>query len=230
MRKIMLCISVLILFLHPSEEKLSYGELQSIMQLTEGVDGELEAWELVLLDTISHEKYDEIMQRLKTEPAFTNIQSGENVSFSLKSDGYIHSNIEIFKKGARYKVAIVITSDQWNEKIQQALETSWEVLQGVLFTQTTRLYTCVSYLDSGIMIDGIYTEKVQEFLQIIPVYEQHDNVQGTGYILDYYGYNPSWNSKITVNNQEINFQMAIKNYREHKKQIIIGTPAILNEY
>lgn len=226
----MLCISVLLLFLQPSEPDLTYGELKSIMQLTNKVGGEVEEWELTLLDTISHEKYEEIMRWVKDEPAFINIQADENVSFSLKSDGYIHSNIEILKKDTTYKVAIVITSDQWNEKVQQALETSWELLERVLFTQTTRLYTCVSYLDSGIMIDGIYTEKVQEFLQMIPVYEQHDNIQGTGYILDYYGYNPSWNSKITVNNQEINFQMAIKNYREHKKQIIIGTPAILNEY
>lgn len=227
MKKFIVYIGMLILLQGTNISPLQYEELESIMKMADEMGMELDTWELIALDKISNEQKQEVIDWLETSSE--TIEEDENgISFNYLKAGYIRINIKLMHESN--KVQIVFSGNDWNESEQATLRKIWMEFQQVIFTKNTNLYTCVKFNDNGIMIDGIYTTEIQEKLKVKPIFDQKDNLKDTAYEGDYYGYSPSWKSEINVNKEKINFQMAVKSHSQNEKEIIIGTPAILNEY
>lgn len=228
MKKFIICFAILLIFQSADFSPLKYEELNSIMQMTDEMGMELDAWELVAIDTVSDEKQERITEWLHTVSELS-VDDEHGRSFVISNTGYINVTIQ-FIKTKEVKIQVVISGEEWKEHTQVELNRIWGELEQVIFTKTTNLYTCAKLVDNGIIIDGIYTDNIQKILGVDPIFNQMDNIKDTSYEVEYYGYAPSWKSEINVNNEKINFQMAVKSHLKNDKLIIIGTPAILNEY
>lgn len=238
MRIILLLVSTVILFQTGTDRVVQNRvDLDSLQHAFTEEGFELDAWEVVFLETHTKKEWNKIQRGLMgshdvttvnkemvQHDTYTPINEGVN---SL--DYMIHAIIPKGNAGD-VRLQIILSGDQWTESIQDQyidLTNYLQMARGLVLDES---YTCVKLNNNGIMNVGFSVNKGLEKLNVIHKVEQVDNVEQSVYEKNIYGYSPILTSEIKVDDTAMNFQLTVKNSTDDKKQVIIGTPIILNEY
>ena len=156
------------------------------------------------------------------------------IKYHLRSDakeGTEHDIYAVIPKGTDIiNLQIVYNGKEWNDKIALNMTKTIKKLKKHLQFDDDGIFTCVKLNFDGIMNLGLSVEKLMDNLKIVHTKEFEDNVENTIYGKTFYGYSPLFNQSIEVADEEMNFQLTTRNVTNNKKQVIIGTPLILNEY
>src|SRR5699024_9852355 len=116
-------------------------------------------------------------------------------------------------------VQTIISAPEWNESVKTYYNSLSKALQHHYNLKFTRNFTCLKFDVSGIIDDGFSIDEFWQKLKVVHKKEQYDNVQQSTYEKEIYGYSQLWSNEIDIEQERINFQMAIKNNAANKKEI-----------
>lgn len=236
MRKLFFIFTTTIfLFIQPSTVETS-TELATITNVALGEGFLLDEWQVVMIEKITEKEFDNITKRLQNSYLDTVVKDENKIKYIFEAknskDQINHYFQAIVPTGHANQITfqLVISGEEWNEVIHNYYNNLTNELQNELSLTFSKIFTCVKLNDNGIINDGFSDDEIWKKMKVIHRNEQIDNVEQSVYEKEVYGYNKLWNRTIIVENETVNFHMGIKNNDHNKKQVIIGTPIILNEY
>ena len=216
--------------------ELPNHELNLLAQAGQQEGWELKEWQVVSINIISKNEFDNISNSLQNR-YFLSISKGQNaVIYTFesknKNDLINHSFQAVVPQNNSDRVTLktVISGVEWNEKIYDYYSRLTRDLQSDYKIKFTRNFTCLKFDVGGIINSGSLFDEFWNKMKVVHKKEQYDNVQQSIYEKEIYGYSPLLGEEINVNNEKINFQIALKNVTANKTELIVGTPMIINEY
>lgn len=234
MKKLFLIISTVILLQQPSIDMVN-TELELISKAGEEEGWNLQEWQVIIIEKMPRENYDNITNMLQNSYLVTTQEDENKLKYTFESqiqDEHINHSLQalVDHHSDIVTVHIVLSGQTWDESAKKHYKRLTRTLQHDYNFTFTKKFTCLKFGVSGIINDGILLDEFWKNLQIVHKLEQDDNIQHSSYDKDIYGYSPLWSNQIQVDQDNINFQMTIKSNEANKKEIIIGTPMLLNEY
>ncbi len=236
MKKFIFLICTFILVSQTPINEVAHQELSLLAQAGQEEGWDLKNWQVVSINDISKNDFDNILNMLQNSH-FVSLSKNKNAVIytfeSKKTNDLIdHSFRAIIQQNSKDQVTLqtIISGDEWNDKIYNYYSRLTKDLQRDYNIKFTRNFTCLKFNVSGIIKNGSLFDEFWKKMKVVHRKEQYDNVQQSIYEKEFYGYSPSLGEEIIVNNEKINFQIALKKITENKTEIIVGTPMILNEY
>jgi len=227
----MLFLSILFL-LQPVQNKPDH-ELPLLVEAGQEEGWQLNNWQVVNIDQLTENEFETFMNNLQNDYKATIIKDENAVKYTFeykKSVEEITHAFHAVKSSDKITIQTIIYGQNWNHTVQDYFDKLTNSLQKAYKLKFTKNFTCLYFEESGIINGGFTIDEFWQKMKIKREFEQYDNVQHSTYERELYGYSPLWNNEMVVDQAKINVQMTIKQDDEHKKQIIIGTPMILNEY
>lgn len=234
-KKFIFLICTFILLSHSPIKEVTNQELTLLAQAGQEEGWDLKNWQVVSINDISKKEFDNISNMLQNS-YFVSLSENENAVIytfeSKKTNELIEHSIQAIIKnsGDHVRLQTIISGDEWNEKIYDYYSLLTKDLQMDYNIKFTRNFTCLKFNVSGIINNGSLFDEFWNKMKVVHRIEQYDNVQQSIYEKEFYSYSPSLGEEIIVNNEKINFQIALKKISDEKTEIIVGTPMILNEY
>lgn len=239
MRGLWVILSIIILF-QGGIEQPSYhsNDLNTLVENTKQEDLLLEEWEVVFLENLDTTSFEEIKLSLqdnhfvkKDENAdvrkyiFEPKNKENDVTYQLILVDPVHSQ-------GNKQLQLVLSGTSWDEDVKKQFEYMTNKLQRLYKLLLNSNYTCIKLVDSDIMNDGFSVNNLLENMQLLHKQEQQDNIEESSYEQIVYGFSPLLSNNLEIGTEidKINFQLTIRETTNNKKQVIIGTPVILNEY
>lgn len=196
----------------------------------------LDEWQVVIVNKLTKKEFENIAKKLQISYV-ASVRNEENTvkyEFEAKNseEPLNHSIRAILPKNNSNDISVqlVIFGEEWNETVQNYYNHLTRKLYNEFSLTFTKIFTCVKLSDNGIINDGFSHDELWEKMNVVHKKEQFDTIQDASYLYEMYGYNPSWKTKMIIQEDPINFHFVMKNDDQNKKQVIIGTPIILNEY
>lgn len=196
----------------------------------------LDEWEVIMIDTISEKDFERLMTKSHNSYIVTVIKDKDKVKYIFDAknpEKMINHSIQVIEPNHSddiKTIQIVISGKEWNDSVQLYYNDLTKRLKSEYSSQFNRIFTCAKLNDNGIINVGFSYDEIWKKMKIVHKSEYFDNIQQSNYVKEVYGYTSLWHDEIEVQDEKINFQMAVKNDAQNKKQVIIGTPIILNEY
>lgn len=235
MRKV---ITIILLIFIPFQQPVleEQNDVELIIQAAGKQGLELESWEVMMDQKLNRKKFEQILNKLKNNYNITINEEQDKLKYVIrgkKPEPFVdHFLIAIIPKSNQNDITLklVIKGHYWNKSMKSNYDRLTKRLQFDYDINFGRIFTCLKFNDSVIIRDGLIYEKLQNQLQISHVFKHKDNLTNSTYVAEYYGYSSLFQEEILVGNDQINFQMVIKETAENDSQIIIGTPIVINEY
>lgn len=235
-KKIIFLLYTFLLVSQSPMKELPNHELILLAQSGQEEGWELKDWQVVSINIISKNEFDNISNSLQNS-YFVSISKDQNaVKYKFesknKNDLINHSFQAVVPQNNSDRVTLktVISGAEWNEKIYDYYSRLTRDLQSDYKIKFTRNFTCLKFDVGGIINSGSLFDEFWNKMKVVHKKEQYDNVQQSIYEKEIYGYSPLLGEEINVNNEKINFQIALKNVTANKTELIVGTPMIINEY
>jgi len=235
MRKYLFILSMIIcLTEQPVQEPLNQ-ELEILAEIGEDQGWELDEWQVVFINEISTRSFDKIINNLKNSHLITTQKDKYTVKYMIENqndDEQISHFFQAIVPSNANKITLqtVISGQGWNDSIKENYLHLTKSLLHDNNISITKNFTCLKFNYSDIMNVGFSFDEFWKKMKVIHKKEQNDNVQHSAYKKEFYGFSRLLGDEFEINNEKINFQMTLKNDERNKKQVIIGTPMILNEY
>lgn len=236
MKKVMLlCFALIALFSPKNAAVEENSSLEVIAETAMEEQLEIESWQVIFVEKISKTQFDKFSNELKTRYKVTieNDKSTLKYTFVNKEQNALmkHSFHAVVPKNTEeITVQLVVTGNKWNDHIKSHYKQLTAHLQSNELIQFSRSFTCLKLKDNVIIENRSYYEDFLKKFNLENVKIQYDNVQNSTYFAEFYGHSTLWNEEISVNDEKINFQMMVKQTKDQKTQLIIGTPIVLHEY
>lgn len=236
MKKINICIIIILLFSGQASKAETSKTIDTIVDiaLTEGLY--LEEWQVVMKQKISAKQFEHILNKTKNSYFVTTKKDYHKILYIFEAKNrderinYEFQAIVPHHHADLITFQIVYSGVKWDDSTHFNYIILTNNIQSELLIDFDKIFTCVKLRNNGIIDVGFLIENIWEKMKILHMFDQEDNVKQSVYEKEFYGYTPLWSNNIKVNDEEINFHMIIKNDEENKKQVIIGTPIIMNEY
>lgn len=237
MKRILLILMFIFTISHqPSHSSVINNDLSTILNEAITSEFEVEEWEVISIDKISKKDFENIKNTLQSSHLVT-VKNDENkvkYIFEAKNQSkYVNYSFHaIIPKNQENEITFqtVISGVEWDDLVQNYYKQLTNNLQKKFSLNFNKLFTCAKLNDDGIINNGFSDDEIWKKMKVVHKSEQYDNIQQSIYGKEIYGYTPLLDGQITVQEEIINFHMITKNELQNKKQIIIGTPIILNEY
>jgi|GEM_PF-2608650 len=237
MKKLMLMSSFLFLFnVHPINE-MTHDELALLAHAGLEQGWELDEWQVVMMNDMNIKDFDNITKRLQNSYFVSTFEDENAVIYSFESKNnnpYMNHSFEAVvptqHNNETITLHLIISGNSWDEKASDYYTELTNRLKTDYNMQFARNFTCLKFQVSGIINIGLSIDEFWQKMKVVHTQEQYDNVQHSIYEKEIYGHSPLIGNDIEVNDEKINLQMALKDEPGNKKQVIVGTPMILNEY
>lgn len=237
MKKIIFLLSISFLLNHyaPSDD-LPNKELSLLAEAGQNEGWNMKEWQSVAFFELTPQQYDKFSNKLQNSYLVTRAENEYGVKYNFEAidqnESLNNSFYAVIPAGNRQNITVhaIFKSDQWNSTINDYYLSLIQTLQDTYNIKFSKTFTCLKFEVSGIINNGVSFDEFWQKLKVVHRKEQYDNVQQSIYDKEIYGYTPLWETAISVNNEPINFHMTIKTDQANKKQVIVGTPMILNEY
>lgn len=233
MRKITVMLLSLCIFFQMNVKATSEHDITLLMEAIADFDIEVAEWEVTHIVKMSPEEAKQILLQMDEEYVIVDELGDHSKIYSGQPKNELASidqQIRIVEQAGKSTLQMTLSSNQWNDQVEQYYNLLTTNLQNDVNLNEIRSYTCVKVSDSDIIINGLLNDEFWSKLKVVHKNEQKETLQHSIYEKEIIGYTPLFQQEMIVNNDAINMQMMIKNTRKNKKQLIIGTPVILNEY
>jgi len=233
MRKISVILLSLCIFFQMNVKATSEHDITLLMETIADFDIEVAEWEVTHIVKMSREEAKQILLHMEGEYVIVKEVKDQSTTYNGQPKNKLASidqQIRIVEQAGKSTLQMTLSSNQWNEQVEQYYKLLTTSLQNDVNLNEIRSYTCVKVSDSDIIINGLLNDEFWSKLKVVHKSEQKETLQHSLYEKEIIGYTPLFQQEMIVNNDAINMQMMIKNTRKNKKQLIIGTPVILNEY
>lgn len=236
MKKVIILISLLCMLQNGQALSKGTSELLDIINAMETTELVVSSWELIGREKISEKKMEKIKKHLINQ-GFTENTSEKNTvnlhTYEKNEQNKVKISVAMIKannKSATIHLQAKITSEEWDEKSERNIEMISEEFMESVFTNRAAYFTCIKFENNGIIDDSAHIMHFLKELNVVEKQSQSDNIEKSAYEFEFYGYIESWDSHIDVDNMKINMQIVTRKTLNDKRQTIIGTPVILNEY
>lgn len=233
MRKITAILIACYCFFQMDVQATTVHDMDQMMQMMNELELEVTDWEVTHIVKMSKEEAEHYM--LQTDDNYVIIEESEDGTKVFQAEpesklASIDQQIQIVEYAGNSTLQLTISSNQWNEQIESYYKLLTSNLQSDVKLNNVSSYTCVLVEDSDIIINGLLNDELWDKMKVVHTSEQKETLDQSVYEREITAYTPLFQQEIDVNNDIINMQMMIKNTQKNKKQLIIGTPVILNEY
>lgn len=211
-------------------------EIADIITAAEATPLTVSSWELIGTDKLTEEKMHQLQESItrdgylekRVEKAAVIIHTYEKIV-----QDKINVEIRMIQNKGDLKdirLHVVVNGEEWTPQIERIFDEIIRYLNVNVFSDLVAYFACVKFVDDGIIDYSMFVNEIYENLKVEHKSEQFDTIDDSKYEVGMYGYNHSWNSRIQMNNTQVNMQVIVGKVMNNKRQTIIGTPAILNEY
>lgn len=230
----MICLSIILQQQAHVEE--TDEDVEKIIDVATNEGLTVEEWEVVHMDTISQQRFEYITNILQSRYLDTVTEDENKIKYVFEaqnSEEMVHHYFQVIVPNNRQgeiTLQTVISGSVWNESTADYYKDLTKTLQNDLLVGFDKTFTCVKLNNSGIINSGFSGDEIWQKMKVIHKSEYYDNVPQSNYSRELYGFTPLSNSELLVSGEKINFHMIMKDKVQNEKQVIIGTPIILNEY
>lgn len=236
MRSMLLLTVMVMLFQFGSEREIVNHDIGLLMDAVEEENLELQSWEVVYLETMDDALFKKVKNELQIHHSVI-IEQQDSIKKTIfspqndvKSLDYHITALDQEHGTGDIRVQIVIRGKSWELEDKAAFNNLTKRLQNKYAFRLERNFTCIKLLDNGIMNDGFSVNNLMRNLQVVHTMKHTDNMESSVYEEMHYGYSSLLSNELEVDETQINLHVAMRKMTNDKKQIIIGTPGILNEY
>lgn len=239
MRGIWIVVSMIMLFQGSTQITPHHSDdLTLLLDATEEEGLTLEDWEIIFLEEMPLTSFEDMKNSLMIDHVVTKETSDGITKYIFqpkkKNDHLTYQFIllDSARFSGNVQIQLVLHGTSWDEQVKRIYTSMTNKLQRKYNLQLKENFTCIKVNDSDIINDGFSVNNMLEKMQILHKREQQDNITESSYLKNVYGYSPLLSNTIEIDtlNDKINLQLTIREKTNNKKQIIIGTPVILNEY
>lgn len=236
MRSLLLMTVMLTLFQFGSESVLFEHDIELLMDAVEEDEVILQNWEVVYLEEMDANTFANVKNELQRHHSFIIEQqdSTKKTTYSSKnkldSIDYHITTIEQSYEANGVRMQIVIRGNMWDGEIRELFNDLTNRLQSKYTFDLKRNFTCIKLLNNGIISDGFSVNNLMENMQVVNKMNFTDNMESSVYEEMHYGYSTLLSNELDVDETQVNLHVVMRKIANDKKQIIIGTPGILNEY
>ncbi|MEI3607771.1 YwmB family TATA-box binding protein [Pseudogracilibacillus sp. SE30717A] len=236
MKKIIFIVSISFLLNHTQFNHLQYNELSLLAEAGQNEGWDLKEWQAVAFLELTPQEYDNLSNKLQNSYLVTMEENENAVKYIFETNErdelITHSFYTVIPTKGEQNITVqaIFFGEEWDDMISDYYDSLIKALQKDYNIKFSKIFTCLKFEVSGIINNGFSIDEFWQKMNVVHRKEQYDNVQQSIYEKEVYGYSPLWSNTITVDNEPINFHMTIKNDEANKKQVIVGTPMILNEY
>lgn len=221
------------MFLSASIGEEAEQDIHTLMQLMEELELPVTSWETVHLVKIPVTELQQLVPQLKEQyDIVKEVENGATIFmlYPKKTSAWIEHTLRIVQHEGTSTLQFVFSGTEWNNEIETYYKTLTANLQNHNKFNNHEYSTCIKVEEDDIIINGLLNDEIWDKMKVVHKEEYTETLQHSNYEKEIIGYTPVFQQEITVNNDAINLQMIIKNTKKNKKELIIGTPVILNEY
>lgn len=233
MRKVFGIILSMIMMLQVNIGNKNEQDIDVLIDTMDELDIEVASWEVTHIVNISTYEIESLLSYLESDYLIVKEVTDETTIYTAQPRQQIDTiteDIRIVDYASNSTFQMTLSADVWNDHVRKYYKMLTKDLQSHMKLQNMQTYTCIRTGYSDTINKDLFNEYILDELKIEYKSEQADTIQNSTYEKEIIGYTPLFQHEINVNNIAVNMQMMIKNTKNNKKQLIIGTPIILNEY
>ncbi|WP_179151986.1 YwmB family TATA-box binding protein [Oceanobacillus senegalensis] len=230
-------ISLLLLFtINGTVQGIENDELEEMATFVVEQDLVLEEWKVLVKEKKTPSAINDILNELKNGYKVTRTEDENIIKYQFrdtqKNDGInVLYNVNLPKKNIGYpELTVVMEGQDWNRSIHRNYVEKMNSITDNLFTNSKRVFSWINTEPSGIIIEGEFERDLRDFLNIQQTDKQVDTASNSVRNTYIYGYTPRWKEKITIENKQINVQVAITQIDNELPELTLGTPILIHEY
>ncbi len=210
--------------------------MQQLGEIFTQAELNIENWEVLIKEKKHPSELHDMLYRLKKEFSFTKDEDELRVKYVFQ-DGQVETDfveyytVVIPKSTAQdFEIIATLQGKSWSEDLANAYAEWKETKRHKWFTNSAKLYACLTTDIDGIMSSDVFLGMLKNELDLVHISTQVDNVKKSKHKKMIYGYTPLWSHTVKMNDKPVNLQLVEMINASGQVKYTIGTPILINEY